>query len=64
MAAAAAGYGALIGALVNFATLGLGSVLLLVAAVVTAFMVGIRIRRQNGPGGAAPAAGGSVLAYL
>jgi hypothetical protein len=64
VAAAAAGYGALIGAFVNFATLGLGSLLLLVAAVVTALMVGVRIRRRKGPGGATPAAGGPLLAYL
>jgi hypothetical protein len=63
VAAVAAGYGVLIGALVNFATFGLGSVLLLVSAVVTALTVGVRIRRQNGPGGSTPAAGGSLVAY-
>ncbi len=63
VAAVAAGYGALIGALVNFAAFGFGPVLLLVPVMVTAFMVAVRIRRQNRPGGATPAAGGPVPAY-
>ena len=62
VAAAAVGYGTLIGAVVNLATFGLGPLLLLVSTLVTALMVGARIGRQDRPGGATPAEGGSVLA--